>query len=86
MSDAKGKLIRQEEAVLLLDAIGDEKTRHIAGALFAALWRETRAGVTPACDFDLEFFVRIVNQICGETRADQIHRGWQGSRMARRMP
>jgi hypothetical protein len=66
MSDAKGKLIRQEEAVLLLNAIGDEKTRDMVGALFASLWQETQAGATPACDFDLEFFARVVIRFAGK--------------------
>ena len=66
MSDAKGKLIRQEEAVLLLNAIDDEKTRQMVGALFACLWQETQAGATPTCDFDLEFFVRIFIRFAGK--------------------
>ncbi|MBZ5714335.1 hypothetical protein [Nannocystis pusilla] len=66
MSDAKGVLIRQEEAVLLIDEIDDEKTRDLVGALFAALWQETRAGVSPACDFDLEFFARVFIRFAGK--------------------
>ncbi|WP_434423914.1 hypothetical protein [Nannocystis pusilla] len=66
MSFAKGKMIRQEEAERLINAVDDEKTRDMVGALFACLWREMQAGVTPACDFDLEFFMRVFIRFAGQ--------------------
>ncbi len=65
MEPAAAKLLRQSEAVVLLDAVTDPITRNLVRALVTSLWRESQRQ-PPTADIDMEFVVRGAIRCCSQ--------------------
>lgn len=65
MDDEPAKLLRQAEAVALLDTVADPITNNLVRALITSLWLENQR-LPPRWNVDMEFLVRGAIRCCSQ--------------------